>query len=36
LINFHMPLLEEGLHRILNLEFGTEVPTATFANLRAS
>ncbi|MGH7946802.1 MAG: GxxExxY protein [Opitutaceae bacterium] len=24
LINFHMPLLKDGLHRILNLEFQTE------------
>ncbi len=25
LINFHVPLLKEGLHRILNLDFQTEV-----------
>ncbi len=25
LINFHAPLLKEGLHRILNLDFQTEV-----------
>ena len=35
LINFHVPLLKDGLHRVLNLEFQTEVPPPTFANLRA-
>lgn len=34
LINFHVPLLKDGLHRILNLEFQTEVPSPSFANLR--
>jgi GxxExxY protein len=34
LINFHVPLLKDGLHRILNLEFQTEVTSpSSFANL---
>ena len=37
LVNFHVPLLKEGLHRVLNLEFQTDSPTpgSSFANLRA-
>jgi GxxExxY protein len=36
LINFHTPLLKDGLHRILNLEFQTEIPSLPpFANHRA-
>ena len=37
LINFHVPLLKDGLHRVLNLEFQTEVSApSSFANLRVS
>jgi GxxExxY protein len=32
LINFNVPLLKDGLHRVLNLDFQTEDPS--FANLR--
>jgi GxxExxY protein len=32
LINFNVPLLKDGLHRVLNLDLQTEVPS--FANLR--
>jgi GxxExxY protein len=28
LINFNVPLLKDGLHRILNLDFQTEVPSS--------
>jgi GxxExxY protein len=37
LINFHVPLLKEGLHRVLNLDFQTDVPSpgSSIANLRA-
>jgi GxxExxY protein len=37
LINFHVPLLKDGLHRVLNLEFQSESPSPdpSFANLRA-
>ena len=38
LINFHVPLLKEGLHRVLNLEFQTDAPSSetSFANLRVT
>jgi GxxExxY protein len=36
LINFHTPLLKDGLHRILNLEFQTEASPSDFANLRVT
>lgn len=38
LINFHVPLLKDGLHRVLNLDFQTDSPSSdpSFANLRAS
>ena len=37
LLNFHVPLLKDGLHRVLNLEFQTEVASpSSFANLCAS
>jgi len=37
LINFHVPLLKDGLHRVLNLDFQTDSPTpaSSFANLGA-
>ena len=35
LINFNVPLLKDGLHRILNLDFQTEVPASSLANLGA-
>jgi GxxExxY protein len=35
LINFNVPLLKDGLHRVLNLDFQTEVPTSSLANLGA-
>ena len=36
LINFHVPLLKDGLHRVLNLDFQQESPAPeSFANLRA-
>lgn len=36
LINFNVPLLKDGLHRVLNLEFQTEAPfPSSLANLRA-
>lgn len=36
LVNFHVPLLKDGIQRVLNLEFQTEVPPSPpFANLRA-
>jgi hypothetical protein len=35
LINFNVPLLKDGLHRILNLDFQTEVPVSSLANLGA-
>jgi GxxExxY protein len=36
LINFHVPLLKDGLHRVLNLDFQTDSPSSdSFANLRA-
>jgi GxxExxY protein len=36
LVNFHVPLLKDGLHRILNLDFQSEVPPSAFANLCTS
>jgi len=36
LVNFHVPLLKDGLHRILNLDFQSEVPPSSFANLCTS
>ncbi len=38
LINFHVPLLKDGLHRVLNLDFQTEAPASgsSFANLRTA
>lgn len=33
LINFNVPLLKDGLHRILNLDFQTEVPVSSLATL---
>jgi GxxExxY protein len=33
LINFHVPLLKDGIHRVLNLDFQTD---SSFANLRVS
>jgi hypothetical protein len=36
LINFNTPLLKDGLHRVLNLEFQSEIPASDFANLRVS
>jgi GxxExxY protein len=35
LVNFNVPLLMDGLHRILNLDFQTEVPDSSLANLGA-
>jgi GxxExxY protein len=36
LINFHVPLLKDGLHRVLNFDFQTDIPDSAFANLRSS